>query len=101
MADEDSYTVKEIVDMTRQEQTAGFTRIESLLESKADKADLEPIHEKLTKHDGHIRELQDVVLVTAQQDAAREKRTNFWRWAIGTGAVLAATALGAFLAHLH
>ena len=75
MADEPGYTVKEIVDMTRQEQTAGFTRVETLLSTKADKTDLIPIHAKLSEHDGHIRTLQDAVLV----DGAAEARSNYIR----------------------
>ena len=101
MPDSDSYTVKEIVDMTRKEQTAGFTKIESLLSTKADKADLEPIHQKLAEHDGHLRELQDAMLVEEKAATIRESRTAAWRWGIGTVAGVVAVIVGVILSHVH
>ena len=99
MAD-DGYSIKEVVDLTRQEQTAGFTRVEVLLSSKADKADLIPIHQKLDEHDGHIRTLQDVVLTNATRESSKSTFRNNVKWAIGVTSVIAATALGTILAHV-
>ena len=97
---DDNYTIKEVVDLTRQEQTAGFTRVEVLLSSKADKADLEPIHRKLDEHEGHIRTLQDTVLTEATRESSKSTFRNNVKWAIGVSAVIAATALGTILAHI-
>ena len=93
---EDSYSIKEIVDSTRQEQTAGFTRIEVLLAGKADKADLVPIHERLTLHDSRLRNLEDGRLV---DDAVIERidRKGQVRWdrvGIVAAICMAAGAIG-------
>ena len=98
---EEGYTIKEVVDLTRQEQTAGFTKLETMLGTKADKADLIPIHERLDKHEGHIRTLQDAVLVDVTDAADASKRANNWRWAVGVGSgvvgILGATILAHFI----
>lgn len=99
MAD-DAYSVKEVVDITRKEQTAGFAKLEVLLASKADKADLIPINQRLDQHDGHIRTLQDSVLAEAtREDDKSVFRTNV-RWAIGVLSVIVATGMGVLLTHL-
>ena len=97
---DDGYTVKEVVDITRQEQTAGFAKLEVLLASKADKADLVPIHSKLNEHDGHIRTLQDSVLAEATREGTKSNFRNNVKWAIGVLSMLVATVVGVLLAHL-
>lgn len=97
---EDTYSIKEIVDATRQEQTQGFAKLEVLLASKADKADLIPINQRLDQHDGHIRTLQDAVLVDETTEGSKSNFRNNVKWAIGVTSVIAATALGTILAHI-
>ena len=97
---EEGYSIKEVVDLTRKEQTEGFTKLEVLLASKADKADLEPIHRKLDEHDGHIRTLQDAVLVDATEEGSKSNRVNNIRWAIGVSSVVFATVLATVLGHV-
>jgi hypothetical protein len=79
---DDSYSIKEIVDATRQEQTAGFTRVEVLLAAKADKADLEPIHRKLDDHSTRIRTLEDDRVTEAatqhKVESMKLSRIAFW-----------------------
>ena len=97
---EEGYSIKEVVDLTRKGQTEGFTKLEVLLASKADKADLEPIHRKLDEHDGHIRTLQDAVLVDGTQEVAKSTRANNIRWAVGVSSVVFATVLATVLGHI-
>lgn len=100
MTEDQGYSVKEVVDLTRKEQSEGFNRVEVLLSSKADKADLGPIHQRLDEHDGHIRTLQDAVLIDATEDARKVNRSNNIKWFIGVSTIIAATALGTILAHI-
>ena len=100
MPENQSYSLKEVVDLTRQEQATGFNRIEILLASKADKADLGPINRRLDVHDGQIRTLQDTALAEANGAAAREKRIMNIKWGVGASMLIVATILGAILAHV-
>ena len=97
---DEGYTIKEIVDATRREQTQGFTEVKVLLASKADKADLEPIHRKLDEHEGHIRALQDHVLVDATEEGSKSARATNIKWAIGVSSVIVATILATVLGHI-
>ena len=97
---EEGYSIKEVVDLTRKEQTAGFTKLEVLLASKADKADLEPIHRKLDEHETHIRTLQDSVLTEATREGSKSNFRNNVKWAIGVLSILVATVLGVLLTHI-
>ena len=100
MADDSGYSVKEVVDITRQEQTAGFAKLEVLLASKADKADLVPIHQRLDAHDGHIRTLQDSVLADATREGSKSNFRNNVKWAIGVLSGLVAAGLVVLLTHI-
>ena len=99
MAD-DAYSVKEVVDATRKEQTEGFARVEVLLSGKADKADLIPIHQQLDAHAGHIRTLQDSVLAEATREGSKSNFRNNVKWAIGVLSILVATVVGVLLTHI-
>ena len=100
MSEEPGYSIRDVVDITRQEQTAGFAKLEVLLASKADKADLIPINQRLDQHDGHIRTLQDSVLAEATREGSKSNFRNNVKWAIGVLAVIVATILGVVLAHV-
>ena len=101
MSDTEGYSVKEVVDITRQEQTAGFAKLEVLLASKADKSDLIPIHQRLDEHDGHIRTLQDSVLADATRESSKSNFRNNVKWALGILSVTVATGLGVLLNHIY
>ena len=55
---EDGYTLKEVVDNTRKEQTAGFAEIKTLLSTKADKSDVDRLERRLDEHGRDISDLQ-------------------------------------------
>ena len=97
---EDSYSLKEVVDATRKEQTAGFAEVKVLLASKADKADLIPINQRLDLHEGHIRTLQDAVLVDATSEGSKSNLRNNLKWALGVSSVIFATVLATVLGHI-
>ena len=101
MTDADGYTVKEVVDITRKEQTQGFAKLEVLLAGKADKADLIPINQRLDLHEGHIRTLQDSVLTEATRESSKSNFRNNVRWALGILSVIVATGLGVLLNHIY
>ena len=96
--------MKEIVDLTRHEQTAGFARVEVLLAGKADKADLIPIHERLSLHDSRLRTLEDGRLVD-DAELARVSDQGRIRWnRVGVVAALFTAAGGigyVILAAIH
>ena len=97
---DDAYSVKEVVDATRKEQTEGFARVEVLLSGKADKSDLVPIHQRLDLHEGHIRTLQDSVLADATRAGDKSNFRNNVKWALGVLSVIVATGLATLLAHI-
>ena len=97
---DDAYSVKEVVDITRKEQTQGFAKLEVLLAGKADKADLIPINQRLDQHDGHIRTLQDAVLVDATSEGSKSNLRNNLKWALGVSSVIFATVLATVLGHI-
>ena len=69
---EDGYSVKEIVDITRREQTEGFARLETMLAGKADKADVHELASRLDRHDQRIGTLE----VARQIDDTQRARAN-------------------------
>jgi len=99
MADE-GYSVKDVVDITRREQTAGFARLETLLSTKADKADVESLRTDLNSHrhetNRRLGTLEDARVATEAVDRVRTKsrsdRWTFWGLVAASGA--AAGAIG-------
>lgn len=73
MTADDSYSLKEIIDLTRKEQTQGFASVTTLLASKADKTDVEAIRNDLSSH----REETDQRLTRLEADKdLREARAK-------------------------
>ena len=93
MADE-SYTVKEVVDITRREQTAGFAKLEVLLSTKADKADVERLATDLNTHrhetNRRLGTLEDArtadVAVDESKAQSHADRVSYWGLIAATGA---------------
>ena len=97
---EESYSVKEIVDLTRREQTTGFSRLEVLLATKADKADVEKLrsdlntHREVTNH--RFESLEDARVaadaVTANKKTSQTDRAAFWGLVAASAAALGGIA---------
>lgn len=64
-----SYTVKELLKTIRDDQQAGFGRLEKAMEAKADKADFARI-------EGHIEVLEKRVLAIEEGERVRRERAE-------------------------
>ena len=93
MVDE-GYSVKEVVDITRKEQTAGFAKLETLLSTKADKADVERLATELNTHrhetNRRLGTLEDARVAGDAVDESKAKsradRWSLWGLVAATGA---------------
>ncbi|HET6909067.1 MAG TPA: hypothetical protein VFH54_06995 [Mycobacteriales bacterium] len=103
MPDEDdltvSYSVKELLGNIQSAVDAGFAGVRASLDTKADKTQIDAITRRLDEHGVEIGELKDRQradeAATNALTGAKEKRSNFRMWLIGTGisAALVASAL--------
>jgi hypothetical protein len=94
------YTVKELLAHIKDEQTAGFARIETSLSMKADKADVERLEKQLDSHAGRIESLErsrDQSETAAKIHAVRDD--EFWTFKRRTVGVILTmlTALATFV----
>ena len=78
--EEAGYSVKEILDLTRTEQTAGFAEIRTLLSLKADRSDVERLGRDLADHrtrtEESIEHLDERLTTVEANDNLRSARAN-------------------------
>lgn len=70
------YTVRDLLDRIRADQSAGFARIETAMSGKADKADVARLEARLDQHarrlDGNTERLADLEQQQRDQRTTRE-----------------------------
>ena len=107
-----TYTVRELLDRIRTEQTDGFARIETKMAGKADKADLERIEARLDAHERALHGLggrvdgvevwqhdkDEAASVHQQRDQRFTKRTKAIWVAVTTLLLILATAFAPAIA---
>lgn len=104
----EGYSVKEVVDITRKEQTAGFAKLEVLLSTKADKTDVERLATDLSSHrketDRRFAHLEDAntaaTALAEERDRSKSDRWGFWGLIAATAAAAGAVA-GAIVFAVH
>lgn len=103
-----TYTVRELLRDIKDQQTAGFSRVELSLEAKADKADVARMEVRLDNHAERLgsleQERRDNKLMS---ETAREHSSRRWTmrskilYSLGTIGMICATVLGPYIgAHL-
>lgn len=106
-----TYPVRDLLSQIRNEQTAGFARIETSMASKADKADIERLESRLDHHAKDIGDQAQAIAdlrqwkrdreTAASVHVQRDQRTFTTRQKIGAGigsvCLLLATILGPYL----
>jgi ferric-dicitrate binding protein FerR (iron transport regulator) len=99
-----SYSVKELLDTLRIEQSAGFARVEARLDDKASRHELAAIREQQERHqhelDDHELRLGEVEKREDKDQAILKDRRGFAeqhrernRWVVGTALTLAFTII--------
>lgn len=106
MADEPviEYGVKELIGNLRTEVASGFSRVEALMGSKADKADLAEIRGELHTHAARLVDLEkhrdDSSVEARVRRMASDRRDAWFKFAIPTGLTAVYTVLFLIQAHV-
>ena len=96
---DEGYSIKEVVDITRSEQTKGFAKLETLLSTKADKSDVERLATDLSAHrketDRRFVHLEEAnTAFRAVDDARTASRAGRWTiWGLIVASVAAVAGI--------
>lgn len=95
------YTVKELLATIKNDQTAGFAKLDGQLAGKADKADLVTIHARLDEHGQEIGSIKDRMRADEAANQALEtvksRRLSNRQWAIGLAVLVFASVVGTLI----
>jgi hypothetical protein len=91
-----TYSVRDLLDVIKTEQTAGFTRLETSMNGKADAADVARIAERVDHHGTRLDKIDTHL-------RGREERRYTIKAILATisGVCIALGGLGGFLAAIH
>jgi len=105
-----TYTVKELLEHIKKDQTVGFTEIKESMAGKADKADVARLEttlshhaEQLGRHREQIGELEKWKRDEIVAEKTRQKTRAWWRsaWAVVSVAIGSVSVIIAALIGIH